>query len=235
MRQDCVSCNVVMIPLRDENPTKTIPFVTIAIIIINILVFIYELRLAGHLTDKIAQFAVIPYNITHLTKTLDLLTLVTSLFFHAGLAHIFGNMLYFWVFGNNIEDRLGHIRFFFFYIICGIVATFGHILAAPNSRIPVIGASGAISAVLGAYLVLYPRTKVLVLIPLFFIWRIARIEAWWFLVFWIILQFFYGTATAALMHESGEAGVAWFAHIAGFFAGILLLSLFLKKKRRNPA
>lgn len=223
-----------MIPLRDENPTKTFPFVTIAIIIINALVFIYELSLGAHLEDKFNRFAVIPYEITHINNPAVLLTLITSLFFHAGFAHLLGNMLYLWVFGNNIEDRLGHIRFVFFYLLCGIIATFGHILTAFNSRIPVIGASGAISGVLGAYLVLYPRAKVLVLIPLFYIWRIARISAGWFLLFWIILQFFYGTTSLALMSESGRGGgVAWFAHIAGFFAGILFLRLFLGRRYRR--
>lgn len=220
-----------MIPLKDENPTKTLPFVTIIIIVINILVFIYELSLGSNLQDKITQFAVIPYNITHLKYPGVLLTLVTSLFFHAGFLHIFGNMLYFWVFGNNIEDRLGHIKFIFFYLSCGIVATFGHIITAFDSKLPVIGASGAISGVLGAYLLLYPRAKVLVLIPLFYMWRIAKIQALWFLLFWIVLQFIYGTTSFALAEESGRGGVAWFAHIFGFFTGMLFLSLFLKRKK----
>lgn len=219
-----------MIPLRDENPTRTFPFITIAIILLNILVFIYELVQGEGLQDKIMQFAVIPYNLAHLAGPRVLLTLITSLFFHAGFAHLFGNMLYFWVFGNNIEDRLGHIRFIFFYIICGVIATFGHVITAWDSQLPVIGASGAVSAVLGAYLILYPRAKVLVLIPLFFIWRIARVQAMWFLVFWIVLQFLYGTATSALA-GSGRGGVAWFAHIAGFFSGILFLRLLLKRRR----
>jgi len=223
-----------MIPLKDENPTRTFPFITIAIIIINAAVFIYELMPGEALADKISEFAVIPYNITNinLNNPEVLLTLVSSLFLHAGFAHIFGNMLYLWVFANNIEDRLGHFRFLFFYLICGVMATLGHIITAPNSKLPLIGASGAVSAVLGAYLILYPRAKVLVLIPIFFIWRIAKIEAWWFLIFWIIIQFFYGTASFALMGESGQGGIAWFAHIAGFFAGIIFLRLFLKKRRR---
>lgn len=223
-----------MIPLKDENPTKTIPFVTITIILINILVFIYELTQGAQLQDKILKFAVIPYNLTHTHNPKIFLTLITSLFFHAGFAHIFGNMLYLWVFGNNIEDRLGHIKFIFFYIICGVVATFGHIITAWNSKLPVLGASGAISGVLGAYMVLYPRAKVLVLIPLFYIWRIAKIQAWWFLIFWIILQFLYGTLSAT-MAGADVGGVAWFAHITGFFAGILFLRLFLKRTFPRPA
>jgi len=219
-----------MIPLRDENPTATFPFITITIIVINALVFIYELTLGNQIQDRIIHLAVIPYNIIHMSNPAVLLTLITSLFFHAGFAHIFGNMLYLWVFGNNIEDRLGHIRFIFFYLFCGIIATFGHIITAFDSKLPVIGASGAISGVLGAYLLLYPNAKVLVLLPLFYYWRITKVKAWWFLVFWIILQFLYGTTSFAL-GESGKGGVAWFAHIAGFFAGILFLRLFLKEKK----
>ena len=221
-----------MIPLRDDNPTKSLSFVTIAIIVINALVFIYELTVGDQLQDKILKFAVIPYNIIHINSPKVLLTLITSLFFHGGFAHIFSNMLYLWVFGNNVEDGLGHIRFTFFYLLCGITATFGHIITASGSKLPVIGASGAISGVLGAYLLLYPRAKVLVLIPLFFIWRIVKVSAFWFLLFWIILQFLYTTASFALVGESSEGSVAWFAHIAGFFSGILFLRLFLKRKRK---
>jgi hypothetical protein len=230
--QNNVSDDAKMIPLRDENPTQTFPIVTISIIVINALVFIWEFMLGSQLQDKITQFAVIPYNIVHLSSLGVLLTLITSLFFHAGLAHIFGNMLYLWVFGNNIEDRLGHFRFIFFYLFCGIAATFGHIITAADSKLPVIGASGAISGVLGAYLVLYPRAKILVLIPLFYIWRIVKLQALWFLGFWIILQFLYGASSLALAGESNRGGVAWFAHIAGFLAGILFLGLFLKRKKR---
>lgn len=220
-----------MIPLKDENPTQTFPFVTIAIIIINALVFIYELSLGSQLQDKITLFAATPYNITHLDNPSALVTLITSLFLHAGFAHIIGNMLYLWVFGNNIEDRLGHARFILFYLLCGIVATFGHIVIAPDSKVPLIGASGAVSGVLGAYLLLYPRAKVLVLIPLFFIWRIVRLQALWFLVFWIILQFLYGASSFALANAADRGGqVAWFAHIFGFFAGMLFLGILSKKE-----
>lgn len=220
-----------MIPLRDENPTRIKPFVTIVIIAINILVFICALSLGSQLQDRFIRFAVIPYNLIHMASPAMLLTLITSLFLHGGFAHLFGNMLYLWVFGNNIEDRLGHIRFIFFYLACGIVASFGQIVASPNSKLPLIGASGAISGILGAYLLLYPRAKVLVLIPLFYFWRIVKIQAKWFLAFWIILQFFYGTTSFVLMDAAKEGGVAWFAHIAGFFSGILFLKILLKTKK----
>ncbi len=133
-----------MIPLKDENPTQTFPFITILIILINIFVFIYELSLGDRLPDEIKRFAVTPYNLIHMASPAVLLTLVTALFFHGGFTHILGNMLYLWVFGNNIEDRLGHLRFIFFYLACGILATLGHVVTDSNSQLPLIGASGAI-------------------------------------------------------------------------------------------
>lgn len=221
-----------MIPLRDENPIRIFPYVTVGIIAINILVFIYEMLQGTHLEDKIMQFAAIPYNITHLGSPAVLLTLVTSLFFHAGLFHLFGNMLYLWVFGNNIEERLGYIRFIIFYFACGIIATLGHIISVSDSKLPMIGASGAVSGVLGAYLLLYPRARVLVLVPLFYFWRIIKVKALWFLLFWIALQFISGTASSLVMDTQARGGVAWFAHITGFFAGIFFC-LFLKKEKNT--
>lgn len=223
-----------MIPLRDENPSRTFPIVTVSIIGINILVFIYELMLGNALQDKIMQFGAVPYDITHFTSAAVLLTLFTAMFFHAGFAHILGNMWYLWIFGNNIEDKLGNIKFIFFYLSCGVVATLGHVFTDPGSKLPMIGASGAISGVLGAYIILYPRAKVLVLIPLFYIWRIVKLQAVWFLGFWILLQLFYGTASFTLADASTQGGVAWFAHIFGFFAGWVFLGIFLKNAR-GPA
>ena len=219
-----------MIPLKDENPSKTFPVITISIILINVLVFLYELRLGNQLEDKISQFAVIPSNLIHSNDPKVLLTLITSLFFHGGFMHVFGNMLYLWVFGNNIEDRLGHIRFLFFYFICGIIATVGYIVTASNLEIPVLGASGAISGILGAYILLYPRAKILVLMPFFYMWRIIKIQAVWFLLFWILLQFFYGTTSYVLLETAEKGGIAWFAHIFGFFTGMIFVGIFLKNK-----
>jgi hypothetical protein len=221
-----------MIPLRDENPTRTFPFVTLSIIIINVLIFIYELNLGNRLEDAIMHFAVIPYDVTH--RIIDprvISTLFSALFFHGGFAHILGNMLYLWVFGNNIEDRLGHLRFIFFYFACGVFATIGHIVFALNSRIPLIGASGAISGILGAYLILYPRAKVLVLFPFFLFWRVFKVSARWFLLFWIALQFINVTTSRVFMDTANEAGVAWVAHLTGFFAGIFLLWVLSPKKK----
>lgn len=220
-----------MIPLRDENPSRTFPVVTIAIIAINVLVFVYELMLGDSLPDKIMRFGAIPYNISHFTGIKVLPTLFTAMFFHGGFMHIVGNMWYLWIFGNNIEDRLGHLKFLFFYLSCGLIATLGYVFTNSNSELPMIGASGAISGVLGAYIILYPKARVLVLLPFFYIWRIIRLQAIWFLGFWILLQFFYGTASFALADASGEGGVAWFAHIFGFFAGWIFLGIFLENRK----
>lgn len=223
-----------MIPLKDDNPTKTFPFITVSIIALNIGVFIYELSLGARLEEEIRILGATPVAITRLENPLVLVTLLTSLFFHGGFAHLLGNMLYLWVFGNNIEDRLGHFRFIFFYLLCGIFASLGHIFIAPHSQIPLIGASGAISGVLAAYLFLYPRARVLVLFPFFYLWRIVKIEAFWFLIFWIGLQFLYGATSYALMDISAKGGIAWFAHIFGFLAGIICLFAFLGKGALKP-
>ena len=216
-----------MIPLKDENPTKTFPFVTITIIAINVLVFIYELNLGSQLEDKITEFAVIPYNIIHMRNPGVLLTLITSLFFHAGFAHVFGNMLYLWIFGNNIEDAVGHLKFVVFYLICGLAGSYLHILTAKSSNLPTIGASGAISGILGAYIVLYPRAKILALVPTFGFIRLVKVPAYFFLGFWILLQLLYGLPSLAA--AASEGGVAWFGHIGGFLAGLILIHFFRKK------
>jgi membrane associated rhomboid family serine protease len=150
------------------------------------------------------------------------------MFMHGGLLHIGGNMLYFWIFGNNIEDRLGHLRFFFFYLFCGIFAAYAHALSSPHSEVPMIGASGAISGVLGAYLVLYPRARVLVLLPLLFFITTARVPALVVLGIW-----FAGQLLSSLMAAPGSGGgVAFAAHVGGFVGGILLIRAFLHERRR---
>lgn len=223
-----------MIPLRDENPTRSFPIVTLVLITINILVFVYELSLGPQLLrEKIYLYAAVPYSLLHPQNPRIVLTLFSSLFFHASILHVAGNMLYLWVFGNNIEDRLGKIRFVFFYFACGIIATLGHTLINPDSRLPLVGASGAVSGVLGAYLLLYPQAKVLVLLPLIFFWSVVKVRASLFLIFWIIMQFFAGTVTLGQLDTSGKGGVAWFAHIFGFFAGMVLVPVLLVRKRRR--
>ena len=220
-----------MIPLRDENPTNIFPFVTLLIIGINIGLFIYEVSLGEKVSDLIFKVGVIPARILQAQGFLSYSTLFSSMFFHAGLIHLLGNMLYLWIFGNNIEDALGHVRFFGFYLICGLVASLTHITLESSSQLPTIGASGAISGILGAYLFLYPKAKVLTLIPIFYFIRIVKIPAFYFLGFWILLQLMHGLPS--LSSASGAGGVAWFAHIGGFTVGLGLIIFFSLKKKLN--
>ena len=153
------------------------------------------------------------------------LTVLTSMFLHAGLMHLGGNMLYLWIFGNNIEDVMGHGRFILFYLLCGVAAVFGHAFTAPDSTVPMIGASGAISGVLGAYLLLFPRARVLVLIPLGFLTRVMPVPAIVVLGFWIVMQIING----AFSWGGLGGGVAWFAHIGGFAVGLALIKVFQRR------
>jgi membrane associated rhomboid family serine protease len=221
-----------MLPLRDVNPTRTFPLVTIALIAVNVLVFIYELILGPQLEGFVQSWAIIPYEITH---GVDLppasiqpiyLTLITAMFLHGGIVHIAGNMLFLWIFGNNIEDAMGSLRFIVFYLLCGLVAAFAQIAVGPNSDIPNIGASGAIAGVLGAYLLLFPRAEVQTLVFLGFFVRLVRLPALLFLGLWFVLQLFSGVAGLGM---EATGGVAWFAHIGGFIAGIVLINIFRRR------
>jgi len=224
-----------VIPIKDDNPTRTVPFITITLIIINAIIFIYQLTLSENLSILFTKsYGVVPFEITH---WLDLspeihfpvvLTLITSQFLHGGLFHLGGNMLYLWIFGNNIEDVLGHFRFIIFYLLCGIIAGLSHILTQPNSLIPTVGASGAISGVLGAYLIRFPRARVLVVFWFIFIIRLIYVPALIVLGLWIFIQIFSGLGS--LGQQGG--GVAWFAHVGGFIAGIVLLKLFEPRRSK---
>jgi len=219
-----------MIPLRDESQMEKFPFVTLGLIFFNLFVFLWEVSLGPRLDKTILLFGVIPERITHLESPLELITLFTSLFLHADFFHLAGNMLYLWVFGNNIEDRLGHSRFFLLYLICGVISGLSFSLIVPDSKLPMIGASGAVSGVLGAYFLLYPDAKITVLLPLFFFWKTFKVRAFWFLLLWIGLQFFFAISGIQDTIHARGGGVAWLAHILGFIAGAFLLTLFLKEK-----
>jgi membrane associated rhomboid family serine protease len=216
-----------MIPLRDKNPTQLIPFVNIAIISVNVAVFAYELSLGAALGGFIQRFAVIPSEIMEVFQrprfsVTPVEGLFTSMFLHAGWLHLGGNMLYLWVFGDNIEDKLGHVRYFFFYLICGLISSGLYIYVDPHSTIPTIGASGAISGVLGAYILLFPKARVLTVIPIFIFLQFVELPALVILGFWFVLQFFSGLAS--LGHQAAQAGgVAWWAHVGGFVAGLILI------------
>ncbi len=206
-----------MLPIRDRNPTDTFPYITYMLIGINVLVFLFELLLDsfGQLNAFIGTWGMIPSQIMDGNR---LFTLLTSMFMHGGFMHIFGNMLYLYIFGNNIEDTLGHLGYLAFYIFSGLCASLLHILLVTNPNVPTLGASGAIAGVLGAYLILFPKAKVDTLVFFFFITWVT-IPAFALLVFWFFLQLFSGALSIV---STGSTGVAYFAHVGGFIAGALI-------------
>lgn len=214
-----------MIPLKDENPGQTFPLVTIGIIAANVAVFLYQLTLSGPELHRFAtNYGMIPAELLGLAPRIHsslppALTLLTSQFVHGGFLHIGGNMLYLWIFGNNIEDVLGRFRFLLFYLVCGVIAGASHMILDPHSAVPMIGASGAIAGVLGAYLITFPGTRVLVLVFLLFFVTTVRIQAFWVLGFWFVMQLFYATSSVG----GGAENVAYVAHVGGFLAGIWLV------------
>ena len=226
-----------MIPLRDTNRSRTVPFVTILVIFLNGVVFLYELSLGRELTKFFYIFGVVPsfYFTSRYWETagllLGILPLFTSMFLHGGWLHFLGNMLYFWVFGDNVEDRLGHWRFLLFYLTCGLAAAVLHIVTNSGSKLPTVGASGAIAGVLGGYLVLYPGARVLTLVPILFFFQLIELPALLFLGFWFVMQFFSGAMSLTAGRDVG--GTAWWAHIGGFCAGIVLVWRYRSQARRG--
>lgn len=226
-----------MIPLRDTIPSHHFPIVTVALIALNVLAFFYELSLGPQLDLFIMQYGAVPLRFilagqSEQVSTIErFLPLFTSMFLHGGWLHLGGNMLYLWVFGDNIEDRLGSLRFLLFYLACGLVAALAQIYIHPTSKIPMVGASGAVAGVLGAYLILFPQSRVLTLIPILFFFQIVELPAFLFLLFWFGMQFLSG-AVAITGAPYSTGGVAWWAHIGGFVSGMALGFLFPKRKRQ---
>ncbi|HEY4613430.1 MAG TPA: rhomboid family intramembrane serine protease [Bacteroidota bacterium] len=221
-----------MIPLKDKNPTSRIPVVNISIIVLNVTAFLYELSLGEELGNFFMQYGVVPYYFSEaLVSGAYIPSLFvspfSSMFLHGGIMHLGGNMLYLWIFGDNVEDKLGRGRYVLFYLLCGLTASIAHILIAPGSEVPTVGASGAISGVLGAYLLMFPRARVLTVIPIFFFLQVAELPALVVLGLWFVLQFFNGLAALG-PETAGMGGVAWWAHIGGFVAGLLLVKPFRK-------
>ncbi|MGP0565150.1 rhomboid family intramembrane serine protease [Nitrospina sp. 32_T5] len=214
-----------MIPLHDENPTRTFPIFTIGLIAANTLVFFWELSLAREGTQFITEYGLVPYQLTNRPLE-NYPNVFSSMFMHAGLGHLAGNMLYLWIFGNNIEDQLGKLRFVLFYLTCGALAAAAHVSADLDSTIPMVGASGAISGILGAYLMLFPFSRVKTLVFLGFFITIVRIPAIFLLLLWIGLQVLNNMAAGP---DGG--GVAWLAHIGGFIVGAVLIHPFRMSAR----
>jgi membrane associated rhomboid family serine protease len=205
--------------------------VTIGIIISNMLIFLLEIISPPGMEKTVYAYGAIPQYILTFEKLQPIhpaLTIFTAMFMHGGLFHLGGNMLYLWIFGNNIEDKLGHMRFIIFYIFCGITAAYSHALIDPHSLTPMIGASGAISGILGAYLLLFPRAGVYTVIFLGFFVQIVKIPALIVIGFWAIVQFINGLVSTGLVKQGG---VAWFAHIGGFITGLLTIKLWLPRRK----
>jgi membrane associated rhomboid family serine protease len=218
----------MFIPLRDENPTRRFAVVTILLIVLNTGVFVFQVISPQGLGYHVTRMGVIPYEISHFRSLAEgvrlspPLTLFAAMFIHGGFLHLAGNMLFLWVFGNNIEDALGPLRFILFYFLCGLGATFVQVAMSPNSRVPMIGASGAIAGILGAYLILFPAARVRTLVFLFFFIRVVAIPAGIVLGLWFVLQ---------ILSAGLGGGVAWFAHIGGFLLGIALIKAITRRRR----
>ena len=217
-----------MIPLYDENPTERFPWFTLILIGVNIYIFFVGVTGSGDAASLFVHYGLIPYQVTHFPAQ-AYPHFFSAMFLHSGIMHLAGNMLYLWIFGNNIEDVLGKTRFLLFYFLCGVIAALCHVSADWESQIPMVGASGAISGILGAYLILFPSAKVKTLIFLGFFITIIRIRAWILLVLWIGFQVFSNLAIG-----SDGGGVAWLAHIGGFLAGMLLILPFKNSLGSRP-
>ena len=215
-----------MFPLSDVIPSRTTPFVTIGLITINALVFLHQLTLPPRALDHfIVTYALIPAYFT-------LPSVVTSMFLHGGWMHIIGNMLYLWIFGDNIEDRVGHGMFVLFYLGCGCVAAFLQVIFSPASTVPMLGASGAIAGVMGAYFVLYPQSRVLTAIFIFFFFDLVEIPAIFFLGIWFLMQLLSGVGSLGAT-SAAAGGVAFWAHVGGFGAGAFVGLLLRARGRRR--
>ena len=212
-----------MIPLRDVIPSRTTPYITVTIIVLNALAWLFEVSLPPEdLNRFLTIYGVVPAYFAPAT-------LITSMFLHGSWMHIIGNMWYLWIFGDNVEDRLGHGRFIVFYLLCGIAAALGQVFMDPASTLPTIGASGAIAGVMGAYFVLYPQSRVLTLIPWIIIWEVIELPAFVLLGFWFLMQLFSAGTIAVTASSHGSGGVAFAAHVAGFLVGVAGVFVFRKR------
>lgn len=218
-----------MLPLKDERTTQKIPFVTVFLIFINLFVFGFELSLPPEEFETfITSWGFVPANLLAGNFYWALVTVFTSIFIHGGLLHVGGNMLYLWVFGDNIEEALGSFNFLIFYFLAGVAGSFAQFAVYPASRMPMVGASGAVAGVLGAYLLLFPGSRILTAVIFLFFIRLVYLPAWLLLGFWILIQFFHGFLSLGV---ATGGGVAWFAHIGGFLAGIFLLHILKNPKK----
>jgi membrane associated rhomboid family serine protease len=216
-----------LIPLRDIIPSRTTPVVTISLIAVNVLVFLYELSLGRDVDAFTLYYGLVP-------AAFSWVAVFTSMFLHGGFLHVAGNMLYLWIFGDNVEDRMGHGRFLVFYLLCGVAAALAQTITVPDSVVPMVGASGAIAGVMGAYFVLYPRSRIVTLIPIFFFFQVVEVPAILFLGIWFVMQFLSGIGSIVSSVSGGSmGGIAFWAHVAGFVAGISGVVVFRRPERER--
>jgi membrane associated rhomboid family serine protease len=227
-----------MLPIKDDQPRYSTPFVTWFLIALNLLIFLFEASLdARSLNLLIHQFAVVPYHLsvflrgsTRYSLGQVVVPFFTSLFLHGSWMHVLGNMWFLFIFGDNVEDYLGHFKYLIFYLLCGVLAMSAQVLVDLHSTVPALGASGAIAGVLGAYFVLYPKARVLTWFFVFVLW----VPAWIILGYWFVLNFLSGTATALAVQSHATGGVAFWAHVGGFISGVLLVRVFGERRMRYP-
>ena len=219
-----------MIPLRDVIPSRTTPYVTVTLIVLNGLIFAYQFLLGAGVQEFIYVFGLVPAEFSWPT-------VLTSMFLHGGLMHAGGNMLYLWIFGDNVEDRMGHGRFVAFYLLCGVAAALAQTWMNPDSVVPMVGASGAIAGVMGAYFILYPKSRIVTLLPLIIVFQVIEVPAIVFLGIWFLMQFVNGLGSLAVTAADGSArmagGIAFWAHVAGFAAGLVGVWLFRRPERQQ--
>ncbi|MFZ7102321.1 MAG: rhomboid family intramembrane serine protease [Peptococcaceae bacterium] len=221
-----------MIPIRDTVKSRTFPYINLAIIIINVLIFLAEISLNNsQLTELFYRTGIVPSMFFAATGEGNYLgavvPLITATFMHGGWLHIVSNMLFLWVFGDNIEDRIGHFKYFVFYVLVGMTGNISQVMANPASTVPVIGASGAVAGILGAYYLSFPRSRILALIPIFFFFTFLEVRASLFIILWFLLQVFNGVFSLGVVGNS----VAWWAHIGGFLGGYFLIRFFPQQNK----
>ena len=228
-----------MLPLKDNIPAKNFPYVNIGLILINSVFFIYQMSYGHEIDQLIFSLGFIPARFfaqqgENFLSPTGLLPVFSSMFLHANLIHLISNMWMLWIFGDNVEDCMGHGRYFLFFILCGIASVFAQAISNPQSALPMVGASGAISGVLGAYLLTYPHARILTLVPIVILFYIIELPAYFFLGFWFVIQLIQGSLYSLNAPETVGGGVAWWAHVGGFAAGVLLLQVFRCKDWQRP-
>ncbi len=221
-----------MIPIRDENPPQRVPVVTRTLIVLNVVAFLYQLLLGSQVVSFMLGWGLVPERLAAALQGLTPLpsaavTLFTSMFLHGSWIHLIGNMWYLWIFGDNVEDELGSLRFLGFYLAAGVVSALMHVLFNPGSPVPAVGASGAIAGILGGYAYAFPKARVVTLVPIIFFFQIVALPALLVLGLWFVFQFF----SATLASGAGSGGVAWWAHIGGFLFGLVAMAWM----RRRPS